>query len=177
MLSARAGNRDAYNRLYEAHVAAVFGCCLRFTHGDRSQASDLAQEAFASAWSHLADLREPERFSGWLMVIVRRTCLQHVARAKRERDALHTLHAEPRPTAVRATETASIIAEVIAACPDVALREVAELFYREPGHETQAIAERLGVTQSVITTRLYRFRVWAKTRMLGRLADALEQSS
>lgn len=108
------------------------------------------------------------------MMITRRSCLQTAAREKRERKALLSLHAEPKAAPTLPSRTAGIVAEVIAACPDESLREVAALFYTEPGHETQAIADRLGVSQSVVTTRLYRFRVWAKTRMLTRLADALE---
>ncbi|MCO4744388.1 MAG: sigma-70 family RNA polymerase sigma factor [Proteobacteria bacterium] len=157
-------------------MAAVFGFCVRFCEGDRGRASDLAQEAFATAWTHLSDVREPERFSGWLMTITRRTCLQSVARDRREKRALIDLHAEPRPPTRSVNRAASIVAEVIAACPDAALREVASLFYIEPGHETLAIAERLGVSRSVVTTRLYRFRIWAKTRMLGRLTEALEET-
>jgi len=69
---------------------------------------------------------------------------------------------------------AGVVAGVIADCPDQALRTVAELFYTDPGHSTHAIADKLDVQRTVVTTRLYRFRVWAKTRMLGRLAQAME---
>ncbi len=111
------------------------------------------------------------------MVITRRTCLQWAASKRRERLALQALHAEPKHPHAENPNTSLVVASVIADCPDAALREVAELFYKEPGHTTEAIAQMLEVSRTAITTRLYRFRVWAKKRMLGRLADALEETS
>ncbi len=174
--AARTGDRAACRRLYDTHIDAVFGFCLRFCRGDRATASDLSQDAFAAAWSHLDDLRELDRFSGWLMMITRRTCLQWASRRRREKQALTDLHAEPNPRSTDRERSAKVVAEVVAACPDPALREAAQLFYIDPGHTTDAIAEQLGMSRTAVTTRLYRFRAWAKKRMLGRLADALEEA-
>lgn len=155
----------------------MFGFCLKFSRGDRATASDLTQDAFAAAWSHLPSLRETERFSGWLMVITRRTCLQWAGAQRREKAALQGLHAEPKAQSSARERTATIVAEVVEACPDPRLREVARLFYIDPGHDTDQIADQLGMKRTAVTTRLYRFRTWARKRMLPRLAEALEASS
>ena len=44
------------------------------------------------------------------------------------------------------------------------------------GVYTKEIAETLGISQTAVTTRLHRFRTWARQRMLGRLAEALEDA-
>jgi DNA-directed RNA polymerase specialized sigma24 family protein len=82
---------------------------------------------------------------------------------------------EPKHSPARGDHAQRIVAEVIDACPDPKLREAALLFYREPPHSTEEIAQRLGLSRTAVTTRLMRFRAWAKLRMMGRLAQALEE--
>ena len=148
---------------------------MSFVRGDRATAADLAQDVFTTAWSHLPQLQEPERFSGWLKVITRRTCLQWAKAQQRERRGLIALHAEPKQPNTKRSHTTTVVAGVIADCPDPTLKQVAELFYTEPGHTTEAIAALLDLSRTAVTTRLYRFRVWAKKRMIGRLSEALEE--
>lgn len=174
VLRARAGDRAACRELYDAHVDAVHGFCVAFCRGDREQAADLAQESFARAFASLPELQDPAAFSGWLMTITRRVCLAWIAGRQREQAALGRLAEEPAPARPTSEAALKAVSEVIDACPDEHLRAVALLFYREPPHSTAEIAARLGLTQTAVTTRLLRFREWAKRRMLARLAAALE---
>ncbi len=172
---ARRGDPRACRRLYDDHVDMVYGHCLAFCRGDAVTASELAQESFARAFEHLGELREPDRFSGWLRAITRRCCLRWAEDRRREREALERLAREPDEPPRTEDAVAQVVAEVIEACPDPALREAATLFYRPPPHTTAEIAGRLGLSQTAVTTRLHRFRAWAKRRMLRRLAEALEE--
>ncbi len=172
---AQQGDRAAMRALYEQHVGRVFGFCLRFCRGDREAAQDLSQEAFVRAFTALPELRDPQAFDKWLMTTTRRCCLRWIEQRQREAAAVERMEHEPRFGAARGDRAQRIVAEVIEACPDAKLREAALLFYREPPHRTQEIAERLGVSRTAVTTRLMRFRAWAKQRMMGRLAAALEE--
>jgi len=177
---ARAGDQAAARALYERHVDAAWGYCLAFCRGDNAIAQDLCQETFATALSRLDQLQEGAAFPGWLRTITRRTCLRWADQRRRERDGLQAVMREPRRVVVKdpglsgAGQPEAIVSEVIAACPDDGLRSAALLFYTDPPHSTAEIGELLGISRTAVTSRLHRFRHWARTRMLGRLVDALE---
>jgi RNA polymerase sigma-70 factor (ECF subfamily) len=65
---------------------------------DRTRADDLAQDAFIRAWERIGSLRDPAKFSSWLMSIAYTTFLQ--ARRKRSTDdrMLEALQREPGAT-------------------------------------------------------------------------------
>ena len=96
---------------------------------------------------------------------------------QRERAALALYADEPAPTRSSIDHTVQVVARVITACPDADLRQTAALFYRDPPHSTQEIAEHLGISRTAVTSRLYRFRAWARKHMLARLASALQDES
>ena len=170
---AKRGDTAAFRQLYEDHVDAVFGYCLAFSRNNRDMAHDLCQETFATAFTKLGDLREPARFSGWLRTITRRACLRWASHHQVEKKALEQLEHEPRAKN-QPDRVAEIVAEVIAACPHDQLREAALLFYTDPPHTTAMIGEKLELSQTAVTTRLQRFRAWARRSMLARLAEAME---
>src|SRR5215212_8774806 len=63
----------AFARLVEQSQHLVFGLALDSLH-DVDDAKDAAQEAFATAWLRLAQLRDPSAFSAWLKTIVTTHC-------------------------------------------------------------------------------------------------------
>lgn len=70
---AQAGDRAAFGALVCRYRAAVLA--LAFSRvGDRDIAEDLAQEAFALAWQHVAALQDPEAFPAWLRHIAANAC-------------------------------------------------------------------------------------------------------
>ncbi len=172
---AQQGDRAAQRALYEQHVDQVFAFCLRFCRGDREAAQDLTQEAFTRAFMALPELRDPAAFPKWLTTTTRRCCLRWIDRKQKERAAVERMTHEPRFERPDGRRAERVVGQVIEACPDPKLAEVARLFYREPPHTTNEIAARLGLSRTAVTTRLMRFRDWARQRMLVRLASALEE--
>jgi RNA polymerase sigma-70 factor (ECF subfamily) len=70
VLAARAGDREAFARLYRRFSRAVFLDLAARMRG-RHEAEDALQATFLSAWTHLPRLRRPSRFVGWLFSIAR----------------------------------------------------------------------------------------------------------
>ena len=80
-----AGDRDAFVELYDRYAALVRAITYDAT-GRLVDAQDLAQEVFLRAWQKRGELRDPDKFSAWLIGISRRVCLEW--RRKRGRDRL-----------------------------------------------------------------------------------------
>lgn len=62
---ARAGEMAAFEALYRRTCPLVFALCLRMA-ASRTQAEDLAQEAFVRAWQKLGSFRGEASFATWL---------------------------------------------------------------------------------------------------------------
>jgi RNA polymerase sigma-70 factor (ECF subfamily) len=73
----RRGDRRAFEALVRRHYGAAFAVALGRL-GNRMDAEDVCQEAFVRALERLDDCREPARFVGWLLVIVRNRALNRV---------------------------------------------------------------------------------------------------
>lgn len=64
----RAGNDEAFNVLVRRWEQKIYTYLAHLT-GRADEAFDLCQEVFISAYAHLGQLRDPERFSPWLFQI------------------------------------------------------------------------------------------------------------
>ena len=77
LAAARAGNRQAFDSLCQAHRQEIVGLCFRFLN-DRDDAQDITQETFTRAWRYLPSYREDAAFRTWLWEIARNLCLNHL---------------------------------------------------------------------------------------------------
>ncbi len=166
---ARRGDARAQRRLFEAHAPAIRAYCLAFCRGEADTAEDLVQESFVAAFAALEELQDGAAFGGWLRVIARRRCLRWIEQEKREGQALAQL---PRDEAAAepGADTRALAEAVLADCRDTTLKETAMRFYGDPPESTAEIAAAMGVSVSAVTTRLLRFRQWARTEALRRLS-------
>ncbi|MEU5362389.1 RNA polymerase sigma factor [Streptomyces sp. NPDC005925] len=179
-LRLRAGDRDAFGDLYEAHVKAVHRHALRLT-GDWSTAEEVVSETFFAAWRQRGRLEEEGgSVKPWLLGIA--THKAHNAnRGLRRRLAF--LARRPATTPV------DDIADAVAARVDGArsLAAVHEALARLPRRDREVlalcvgehldhgqVAEALGVPVGTVRSRLSR----ARTR-LRRLSEraATEQAA
>jgi len=80
---AQRGDRDAFGSLAEQFQRTVHAICLRRL-GNPSEALELTQEVFLHVLRRIDQLREPERFAGWLRQVAVRMAINRATR----RDAL-----------------------------------------------------------------------------------------
>ncbi|HEY5627987.1 MAG TPA: sigma-70 family RNA polymerase sigma factor [Candidatus Limnocylindrales bacterium] len=76
-----AGDHDAYRRLVERESASVVAACARIL-GDRSEAEDVAQEAFVIAFRSLGSWRAEGPFGAWLSRIAVRLAVRSAGRRR-----------------------------------------------------------------------------------------------
>ncbi len=72
--ASKEGDLTAFAELYRRHVGGVIALA-RSRLRDRTLASDVAQEAFATALARLGQLRHEERFGGWVRTIAANLCV------------------------------------------------------------------------------------------------------
>lgn len=145
--AARAGDRAAFERLYELYAPLVHGVLLaRVPYGE---VSDLVQDVFLSAFRKLGHLRDPARFGPWVAIIARNRAADFYRRA-RETEELHEGLAQ---SAGREAEACEVL-EVIRALPE-AYRETLVLRLVE-GMTGPEIAERTGLRPGSVRVNLHR---------------------
>jgi RNA polymerase sigma-70 factor, ECF subfamily len=68
----RRGDAAAFEVLVRRHCRAAYLVALARV-GERADAEDVCQEALLRAWERIQECRDPSRFAGWLLTIVRNT--------------------------------------------------------------------------------------------------------
>jgi RNA polymerase sigma-70 factor, ECF subfamily len=76
------GDRDAFRRIVEREGASVIAACTRVL-GDRSEAEDVAQEAFVIAYRSLGTWRAEGSLGAWIARIAVRLAVRRAASRKR----------------------------------------------------------------------------------------------
>lgn len=80
---AREGDREAFGQLAQAFEQTVYSIVLRRLR-DTWEARELTQEVFIRAMRKLPQLREVERFAGWLRQIAVRMSINRIVRRPKE---------------------------------------------------------------------------------------------
>ncbi len=145
--AARAGDREAFERLYELYAPLVHGVLLaRVPYGE---VSDLVQDVFLSAFRKLAHLRDAGRFGPWVAIIARNRAADFYRRS-RETEELREELAQGASHRDEAREAL----EVIRGLPE-AYRETLVLRLVE-GMTGPEIAERTGLRPASVRVNLHR---------------------
>jgi RNA polymerase sigma factor (sigma-70 family) len=170
----QAGDQEAFATLVRRFqdMAVGHGYALL---GDHQLAEDVAQEAFLAAYLHLATLRQPAAFPGWLRRIVERQA--HQAR-RRQPDvvplemAVHYPSTTPEPAVlVEQGEVRSQLNAALATLPE-AQRGVIALFYISD-YSLQEISAFLGIPVGTVKSRLHTARERLKRSTLTLLQETL----
>lgn len=158
----------AFGEIVRRHTPIVRAYVARIV-GSLSDADDIAQEAFMTAWRQLPSLRDPSALRAWLMRIASREAFQHLKRRPTDStldgfDAPYSGDDQPERVAVRNAELRALSAALDELPDDQRrcwlLREVGDLSYAE-------IAEELGVSAATVRGALARARTSIAVRMEG----------
>ena len=157
----RRGEPAAAGELAERYLRAARAVALALTRSE-PDADDVCQDAFVTAIQRIDDCREPERFSAWLMQIVRnraRNHLRHAAvRAAAPLEDVAAL-AAPAASPAWAAEQARLRARLLLALGELGeeRREVVLLHDLE-GWTHAEIAERLELPSGTVRSPLHHAR-------------------
>jgi RNA polymerase sigma factor (sigma-70 family) len=156
--------RDPSASLHDQHAAfahlvrhsqhIVFGLALASLH-DVEEAKDAVQDAFATAWHRLGQLRDPSAFASWLRAIVATAC----SRQRRKRASALGDPGIPSSVEVddRQMDYQSVVASALARLPE-AERRVTVLFYFL-GYSQPQIAKLLRLKPGTVGKRLHSARL------------------
>jgi RNA polymerase sigma-70 factor (ECF subfamily) len=155
VLRAKAGDVQAFDALARAYLRAAYSVALAVV-GRAADAEDVAQDALVLALERIDSCREPARFGGWLLAIVRNQALNWLDRRK-----LRDVPAnEPPPAATAPPTRDSLLADrllhALSGLSPVA-REVVLLHDLE-GFTHGEIAETLGISEVMCRQHLFRAR-------------------
>jgi len=168
---ALAGDGSAFAELERRHRPAVARLASRLMDTPED-AEDMAQEALLRAWLRLGELREPERFRGWLLTVARSVC----AEAIRTRALRRTL-ADGAPVAFEPLpltpeeetwrrETAREMRELVERLPEPH-RVTARRYYLDE-HTQAEVAGELGVAVGTVKARLHHARRMMEVSRMNR---------
>ncbi len=168
---AQGGDREAFGALVEQFERTVHAICVRRL-GNPSEALELKQEVFLHVLRRIDQLREPERFAGWLRQVAERMAINHATRrtspASVEEFVLEGTsgeHDNPLDTLIL-RERADQVRKALASLKPLD-REALVAFYIQ-GRSLVEIAEQLDAPIGTIKRRLHTAR--------KRMKDALQAS-
>lgn len=150
------GDERAFGRLVRRYQRSAYVVALSVT-GRPADAEDAAQESFMVALERLEECRNPDRFAGWLMTIVRNRSRNLVRRESlRDSEPIPETASGGAPTPDRVTERRELqghLREAIAALPEVQQEVV--LLHDLEGWKHREIAERLGIPSGTVRSHLH----------------------
>jgi RNA polymerase sigma-70 factor (ECF subfamily) len=171
------GDQAAWEDIVRLYRRKVFNIAYKFV-GRHDEAEDLTQDVFLKLFRSLGTFDRRANFSTWLISVSRNLCIDHYRSARRERELVNhdvdvvtlgrptggdapyaMLERRDRVAILRAALdklTASLRSAIV-------LRDIQELSYQE-------IAERLGVPEGTVKSRINRGRT-ELARQLARLRE------
>ena len=159
----RAGDPAAFELVYDAEKASVYGFLLRLSR-DPHTAADLFQNVWLKLARHAARLQEDSNLRAWLLTVARREYIGFRRAQALDISRVLLLGLVPRTDHGGEPEADLALSSALASLSD-ADREVVLL--GASGLEPEAMAEALGVTGVAFRQRLSRAR-----RRLAALLEA-----
>jgi len=163
---AQAGDVDAFELVYRAHVSAIYALCGRMC-GDDVEAKELVQDAFVRAWERLRSFRGQSSLGTWLHRLAVNVVLEKWRTSKRE--ALRMID-DPDGVELGASatsmdlDTAMDVKDATARLPAGA--RVVFVLHDIEGYSHDEIATMTGIAAGTSRAQLFRAR-----RALARMLD------
>jgi RNA polymerase sigma-70 factor (ECF subfamily) len=162
--SVRAGDREAYGRLYEAYSRMVHGILLaRVPYGE---VDDLVQDVFLVALRKIDSLRDPNLFGPWLAMITRNRAMDF---HRRSRDTAELTDDLPVADTSAPEAEATEVLNLIRLLPE-AYREPLILRFVE-GMTGPEIAMRTGLAPASVRVNIHRGMKLLREKMGAREAQ------
>lgn len=158
------GDRTAFVQLVRRHEQPL-ATLIRYQIDNLHDAEDILQETLVAAWSGLRLLRDPDKFSAWLLQVARNRCRDFLKSTQRRE--LPTAGEELEQHVNRFGRTSArryrIFAEVVEALEQVPAveRDIAKLFYLE-GLTIHEIAARSRCPEGTVKRRLFGARSYMR---------------
>lgn len=161
------GDGDAAGELVRSHMGAAYAVALAVTRNPQD-AEDVAQDAFVLALERLAECRDPRRFAGWLVRIVRNRALNHrrylgIRTAAPLDDAEHAASPDSPAEDAERSELRARLNDAVAELPQ-AQREVLLLHDLE-GWKHREIGASLGMPEGTVRYHLFNARRAVRGRL------------
>jgi len=171
---AKAGQREAFGELVKRHMRGVYALAYSFVP-NHSDADDLSQQTFLSAYRSLASFRERSSFRTWLFRIAFNLCVNYVARRPPAmRSFEDTTPAQEVASSVRADSCSPIDAAVLDELQTLAANCVRELPLKlrtalrlvvSKGLSHKEAGKIIGCSTNTVSWRLYRAREILRTKL------------
>ena len=165
LIGAQQGDRAAFGKIVKTYQKKAYAIAYGFV-GNREDALEMAQEAFAKAYKAIARFDTDLPFYPWLYRIVKNTCLNHIKKRKRRGETsleglMESGYDPPSPnhTPDRHAELADIQRSIVEGLGElseghreiITLRHLHELSYTE-------ISDCLDIPKGTVMSRLYAAR-------------------
>ncbi len=169
--AARAGDAGAFRNLVERHQGSAVNLAFRMLRS-RTDAEEVAQDAFVRAWRALPEFRGESRFGTWLHRIVVRRALDRAERLKvRSRreapldDSIDRI-ADPQsdgPDLPELRRRLDAAMEIL----DERERLAITLYYHED-RSVESVSAVMDLPDGTVKTLLHRARARLRTRLAGK---------
>jgi RNA polymerase sigma-70 factor (ECF subfamily) len=172
---ARAGASEAFEELVRLHLRAAYTVALGVTN-DAMDAEDVVQDSFIAALEKIDECSDPDRFSGWLLAIVRNRALNfRRAQAVRAAAPLGVLTS----TSSSASPEKDTMRELLREELTSALAELTEvqrqvvLLHDLEGYKHREIGDMLGISEGASRFHLSTARALLRTALNGNMRGEL----
>lgn len=149
---AKAGDREAFGRLYDAVAKDLYRAAL-YTLGNPQDAEDIVAETFLEAWKGIHTIREEASFRQWIMRILSIRCKRRIGGYVKEKGNIdiedYIEEGVPDDTAPRAEVREAM------GCLSPEERQIVVLSVLE-GYAMREIGEILGLPQGTVSSKLHR---------------------
>lgn len=152
----RMGDADAFSSLVRRYQRAAYFAALSVT-GRHEDAEDVAQEAFMVALERIEDCRNPARFAGWFLTIVRNRARNVIRREQlREGEALPVSLASGIPGPDRELGRTRLREDLERALGRLSeVRRQVVLLHDLEGWKHREIARALGIPPGTVRSHLH----------------------
>jgi RNA polymerase sigma-70 factor (ECF subfamily) len=168
---ARAGETEAFEQLVRLHLHAAYTVALGVTN-DPSDAEDVTQDAFMTALERIEDCKDPARFSGWLLTIVRNRALNfRRSQAVRNTAPYSELEATSSPSSPELDASRSFLRKELttALATLTELQRQVVLLHDLEGYKHRDIGQQLGISEGASRFHLSTARAALRARLNGNL--------